>query len=132
MTTASNIKVWAALLVAAVSAAIVVGLVGVALDADRAQAATATDATIEATLFDVESEQTGEEFAVCPPGKRALGGGVVQSGSALGPYVRASGPLDNTGDTLATNDGDKAKQWYAAVNNSSGSTREFRVFAICE
>ena len=110
-TRVGNIKVWAALLVAAVSAAIVVGLVGVALEADRAQAATATDATIEATVFDVEADQTGEALAVCPSGKRALGGGVVQSGSALGPYVRASGPLDNTGVTLETNDGDKAKQW---------------------
>jgi hypothetical protein len=130
MSRTANLKVWAALLVAAVSAAIAVAI-GVASLAGTAQAATPTRATIEATQFTVGAFETAEAFAKCPSGKRALGGGVVQSGSALGPYVRASGPLDNTGVTLETRDGDKAKMWYAAVLNRDETTRTFKVFAIC-
>jgi len=72
---------------------------------------------------------------VCPGNKRALGGGVVQSGPANKHLdVRASGPLDATGVTIETNDGDIAKQWYAAVYNEfhESGTRTFKVFAICE
>ncbi|MDQ5828588.1 MAG: hypothetical protein M3324_01670, partial [Actinomycetota bacterium] len=90
-----------------------------------------TDATIEATSFSVAPYQTGEASAVCPGNKRALGGGVVQSGPATGLYVRASGPLDSTGETAQTVSGDIAKQWYAAVGNESGQLRDFKVFAIC-
>ena len=130
MARASNLKVWVALVVAAASAAIVVAI-GVALGASTAVAATPARATIEATKFTVEDQGLGQEFAVCPSTKRALGGGVVQSGSAQNLFVAASGPLDNTGVTLETKDGDIAKQWYAAVANYSGPTRTFKVFAIC-
>ena len=44
----------------------------------------------------------------------------------------ASGPLDGTGVTLETRDGDVAKQWYAAQYNFGATLREFKVFAICE
>jgi hypothetical protein len=88
-------------------------------------------ATIEATKFTVDSGTTGEEFAKCESGKRALGGGVVQSGSTAGLFVDASGPLDASGVTLNTRDGDVAKQWYAAVGNVSFDDRVLKVFAIC-
>jgi hypothetical protein len=131
MSRTASLKVWAALLVAAVSAAIVVAIIGVALEAGTAQAATPTGATIEATQFKVPAGQTGEAFAVCPGTKRAVGGGVVQSGTPSFLFVRASGPLDATGITLNTNDGDKAKMWYAAVVNSTTTERTFKVFALC-
>ncbi len=91
-----------------------------------------SDATIEATDFSVSRLASGEESAVCPGRKRALGGGVVQSGDADRLGVRASGPLDRSGVTADTVDGDKAKQWYAAVVNLGDETRDFKVFAICE
>ena len=91
-----------------------------------------SSAKIKATPFSVVNGEVGEEFAKCASTKRALGGGVVQSGSANSLFVNASGPLDNTGITLQTRDGDKATQWYAAVLNLSGSLREFKAFAICE
>jgi hypothetical protein len=91
-----------------------------------------SSAKIKATAFSVEDLQTGEAFAKCASTKRAVGGGVVQSGSAERILMRASGPLDATGFTVNTNDGDTAKQWYAAQANSSGVLREFKVFAICE
>ena len=92
----------------------------------------APDATIEATSFSVADEQTVEEYAVCPGNKRALGGGVVQSGPAQGVFVRASGPLGSSGVTAQTVSGSIPKQWYAAVSNSSGKARDLKVFAVCE
>ena len=89
-------------------------------------------AKIEATKFTLDNGESGEEFAKCSAGRRALGGGVVQSGSSAGLFVRASGPLDASGDALDTKDGDEAKQWYAALVNFSGADdRVFKVFAIC-
>ena len=101
------------MLVALVVAILVV--LGVALDTSTARAATPTRATIEATQFKVGPVKIGEAFAVCPGTKRAVGGGVVQSGDSLSVWVLASGPLDGTGVTLNTSDGDRAKQWYAAT-----------------
>ena len=93
----------------------------------------ASNATIEATQFTVGDNQSGEAFARCLGTKRALGGGVVQSGPPTDLVVRASGPLDATGVTIETNDGDIAKQWYAAVGNDpSGTQRILKEFAICE
>jgi hypothetical protein len=40
-----------------------------------------TNATIEATAFSVAPTTAGEAFAVCPGNKRALGGGIVESGA---------------------------------------------------
>ncbi len=132
MVSASNLKVWAALVVAAVSTAIAVAVIVVALDAGTAVAATPTRATIEATVFQVEPTRVGEAFAKCPGTKRAVGGGVVQSGAASNELkVVASGPLDETGVTANTITGDIATQWYAAVRNSSTDSRVFKVFAIC-
>jgi hypothetical protein len=97
-----------------------------------AMCSAATSATIEAEDFVVGTGADGESSAVCPGGKRALGGGVVQSGPADGLHTSASGPLDSTGTTTETNDGDIAKQWYSAVRNDSGSSVNLKAFAICE
>jgi hypothetical protein len=90
-----------------------------------------SDATIEATSFQVPGGRSGEASAVCPPNKRALGGGVVEVGPPDKIGVKASGPLDDTGSTTATQSGDIATQWYAAVRNYSGLVT-FKVFAICQ
>ena len=91
----------------------------------------ATDARIEATAFKVPpSFNTGEAFARCPGNKRALGGGVVQRGSSARLNVQASGPLDASGATENTRDGDRAKQWYAAVMNFSGDEKDVKEFGI--
>jgi hypothetical protein len=90
-----------------------------------------TNATIEATAFSVAPTTAGEAVAVCPGSKRALGGGVVESGPPNGLVVRASGPLDETGTTAETDDGDVPKQWYASVLNNTSQTVDFKVFALC-
>jgi hypothetical protein len=91
-----------------------------------------SDAGIRASSFTVNHNKTGEADAVCPGNMRALGGGVVEIGSPKRLHVRASGPLDSTGITNNTEDGDIARQWYAAVANFSAELRTFKVFAICE
>lgn len=81
MARTANPKVWAALVVGTVSAAIVVAIMGIALDAGMAVAATPTRAAIEGTdVFAGPSGRIAEGFAVCPGKTRAVGGGVVQSG----------------------------------------------------
>jgi hypothetical protein len=98
-----------------------------------------SDATIEAAPFTVggaapgpvTNSKTGEAYAVCPGNKRALGGGVVQSGPPDNLLVYASGPLAEAKDAANTVSGDIAKRWYARVDNFSGAPVNFKVFAIC-
>lgn len=95
-----------------------------------AQAAN-SNATIQATTFTAETISPAEAVAVCPGATRAVGGGVVPSGSPNAFLLQASGPLDKTGVTLETNDGDKAKQWYVSVFNYDNKRRTLRAFALC-
>jgi Bacterial Ig-like domain len=84
-----------------------------------------------ASAFEVAGMQDREAYAVCPSDKRALGGGVVQSGPPDNLLVYASGPLAETKDAANTVSGDVAKRWYARVDNSSGAPVNLKVFAIC-
>jgi Ca2+-binding RTX toxin-like protein len=100
----------------------------------RAAAAPGSDATIEAKTFTVGAGRVDNAAAMCPAGKRAVGGGVgqAQSTSPTFGYVQQSGPTDETGSTVSIGSGDVAKGWSVSVfNNSGAGTREFRVFAIC-
>jgi hypothetical protein len=89
-------------------------------------------ARIEATRFSVRSGGVGDASAKCGAGKRALGGGIIQSGRARFLRVRASAPLDATGVAANTKDGDRAKRWYAAIENRNPGRVRFKVLAICE
>ena len=102
------------------------------------QAAPGGDAFVEETTFTVFPLETGSALATCPAGTRIVGGGVNATppggtGVGLSPlayFVQLSGPMDETGTTAGTDDGDVARSWYASVFNQSG-TRGFRVFALC-
>jgi hypothetical protein len=121
------------MLLAMVVATAVVAI-GVALGGGgMAGAAPATSgATLVATSFQVGGNQTNEAYAKCPGNKRALSGGVVQSGDPVNLGVRASGPLDETNVTANTQSGDVAKQWYAAEYNGGTQPKDLKVFAICQ
>ncbi len=45
------------------------------------------------------------------------GGGTTPAPGTVGSQVQVSGPLDETGLTANTVDGDIARKWYANVNN---------------
>ena len=102
-----------------------------------AQGAPGGDATVEATAFTVGPGLTGSATAACPAGSRVVGGGVDTTGpTATGPaapyyQILVSGPQDETGTTLATVDGDIARNWFASIFNGTDATLEFRVFALC-
>jgi hypothetical protein len=85
---------------------------------------------IETTRFQMPVGEGKEAFANCPGARRAVGGGVIQSGTAGGSFVRESGPTDASGAYAKTDDGDVPKRWMAAMHNQGGSTF-FKVFAIC-
>jgi hypothetical protein len=106
--------------------------------AGYALARTARDATIQAAGFSA-NRGLHSAFASCPPGRRAVGGGVVESGRRF-VYVGSSGPLDASGagvplDPSAavanTKDGDKAGGWYAGVSNASSKSVHLKALALC-
>jgi hypothetical protein len=122
------------LLAIAVTMVVAIGVAlggGTAVAKKPPKAQATSDATIEATTFKVADHQDGEEYAKCPANKRVVGGGVVQSGPPNGLFVLASGPLNASGITAQTRNGDIATQWYTAIHNASGRPVTFKVFAIC-
>ncbi|MGH2926268.1 MAG: hypothetical protein ACRDK1_09900, partial [Solirubrobacterales bacterium] len=78
-------------------------------------------------------------FADCPAGRRAVGGGILSTGSrqvfvaASGPLdgSGAGGPLDPSGSVESTRDGDVAKRWYAGLSNPSSANAGVKVLALC-
>jgi Ca2+-binding RTX toxin-like protein len=91
----------------------------------------ASDATIRVAPFTVQSGQTGDGQAFCPPGSRVVGGGLTQSSGAVGEYVQVSGPLDETGLTSNLTDGDVGRSVYANVSRFVAGTSTFVSAAIC-
>jgi hypothetical protein len=89
-------------------------------------------ARIDATRSTVKAGGKGHASAKCPSTKRALGGGIIESGRLGFLRVLASGPLDATGLPANTRDGDVAKQWYGAVENRNPERVRLKVLAICE
>jgi hypothetical protein len=91
----------------------------------------ASDATVVAvdTPTPTTTSITGAP-AVCPAGQRVTGGGFgALAGPATG-EVRIDTPLDSTGVTANTVDGDVAVQWNVQIQNASQNDT-YRVFAIC-
>jgi hypothetical protein len=89
-------------------------------------------ATIQATGFSVRGAGAGAASAKCPAGKRALGGGIIQSGPAKFLRVLAAAPLDAKGSPAGTANGDVAKEWYARILNRNPRRVHFKVLALCE
>ena len=88
-----------------------------------------TKARIKATRIELDFAQPGEAVARCGPGKRALGGGAIPDQPIS---LRASGPLDASGEVLETDTGDVAKQWYAAIPASGVVDQAINVYAVCD
>jgi hypothetical protein len=78
-----------------------------------------SDAVVEETTFRVPEGSTRHDAARCPIGRRVTGGGIGASATPVNDYVQVSGPLDETGSTSNTVQGDVAQYWYAAVYNYS-------------
>ena len=91
-----------------------------------------SDATIAAKTLPLADNETNSANALCPAGKRAIGGGVgvTRRTTPLFGDVLQTGPVDETGQIKNTESGDVAKSWYALLYNYGGA-HEYRVFALC-
>ena len=114
---------------AAIAAAVL--MAGATLTAAPAQAAPGGDTTVVSSTFTLAAGATGGRAAMCPAGRRVTGGGVGTTAANVGSVVQVSGPLDNTGMTQNTIDGDSAHYWYAHIRNGSDVARTYKVFALC-
>jgi hypothetical protein len=90
----------------------------------------ASQATVQATSFTVEQAQAGQATALCPPGQRALSGGLGTTGDRLG-WISFSGPTDANGNPLGAAGG-VAGGWTAQVGNLTGHRETYKVFVVCE
>jgi hypothetical protein len=113
-----------------------------------ATCSSSSDATLQAESFDVPgfidagggasggTEGLAGIAAPCPSGQRAIGGGLITA-EAITPSaaVAASGPLDESGATANTEDGDIARFWYAAAVNDvdidADPSRTYTTVAVC-
>jgi hypothetical protein len=90
-------------------------------------------ATIEATKTDVDPQEFPHKNVKCGGDRHVTGGGMVQIGSFPGQYLRASGPLDDSGEAETTQDGDRPTQWHTVVQNYTASdTIDVKLLAVCE
>ena len=113
------------MLFAALGAAAFAGSAAVVVTAAPTAATPGSDATIVSALFSVTQNKVSTGIATCPAGKRAVGGGVSQTGTHA--LVFESGPVDATGVPATTETGDVARGWRAA----GAADGDWRVFAIC-
>jgi hypothetical protein len=98
-----------------------------------------SDATIKvAAIGTLEQAHSGSATAACPPGRRIVGGGIVTptapnaGGFQRAPYVtELSGPVDETGTTAATQNGDVARGWLGRIGNWNGAPAAFTVLGLC-
>jgi hypothetical protein len=87
---------------------------------------------IVAAKVPVAPNSNVEVTADCPPGQRALGGGVLVGGKpTVSLQFVESGPLGAGGTTAGTDDGDVPVAWDGDIGNSTSKTRSFKTLAVC-
>ena len=94
-----------------------------------------SQATMKVATRKPSSPSFDADHAVrCPDGKRAVGGGLLYRGSPQANVVAGGiGPLDETGSTAETTNGDVPKYWYGAINPVQGELNtRYKVIALCE
>jgi hypothetical protein len=89
------------------------------------------EASIVAASMNVPANSARGTAANCPPGNLITGGGIGTPDTPVDDSLQVSGPLDSTGLTENTIDGDVGVLWYANAFNSSSGAREYKVFALC-
>jgi len=73
-----------------------------------------------------------EVAANCPPGQRALGGGVLVLGKPTTDLqFTENGPLSSAGTTAGTVDGDVPVAWDGDISSRATKTRAFKTLAVC-
>lgn len=90
-----------------------------------------SDATVMASSVSVPPNSARDTFVNCPAGKVITGGGIGTPATPVDDYLQVSGPLDETGRTENTLDGDAGVFWYGSAFNASSTAREYKVLALC-
>jgi hypothetical protein len=90
-----------------------------------------SDATVAAASISVPAKSPGSTAVSCPAGTVVTGGGIGTPDTPVNDYLQVSGPLDDTGLTENTIDGDLGVFWYGSVFNNSTAAREYKIFALC-
>ncbi|WP_232660685.1 hypothetical protein [Pseudonocardia sp. TRM90224] len=91
-----------------------------------------SDAVVEVThLTGGQDNQIGT--AMCPAGRRAVGGGAGELTHQEAWSIRLSGPVDETGLAANTVDNDVARGWHAdvQVSNGFGENMRYAAYALC-
>ena len=86
--------------------------------------------TLQATAFVVDKGESGQATALCPPGQRALSGGLGTTGGRWG-MMGFSGPTDANGTPLGAAGG-VAAGWTVDVYNLNPASETYKVFVVCE
>jgi hypothetical protein len=132
-------KIWAAMAAMLLAA----GVTLAALNPTFVWAAPGGDAIVEeATVITNHHLSVAAEIAVCPAGRRALGGGFFTSQQGVvSLLLSGSSPVDEAGLSPGLNDGGIARGWYAVLHSTeafplgqefgdSQRTR-YKVVALC-
>ena len=93
----------------------------------------ATNAVVRTRASDIANGGQTATSVPCNAGERAVGGGVGPTALSLplsSTYVLATYP--GNGTLVPPTPGQAATSWNAAVQNGSGSTRNFTWYAVCE
>ena len=88
-------------------------------------------ATVAAASMSVPAHSARGTAVGCPAGKMVTGGGIGTPATPVNDHLQVSGPLDVTGLTVNTIDGDAGVYWYGNVFNDSDAARQYKVFALC-
>jgi hypothetical protein len=88
--------------------------------------------TVVRTQIDFMGPGSGGDYAVCPSGQRATGGGVGFEGMAdPDDRVVESGPTNSSGAFDTTDTGSVPDRWFGQVANGAGAHTAY-IFAICQ
>jgi hypothetical protein len=88
-----------------------------------------SDAVARRTVFTTALE--GGSLAPCEAGERAIGGGISGPSPLGSGIVQLSGPVDETGQAVSTDDGDVPRSWYVSGRQHTGTARSFGAWVVC-
>jgi Ca2+-binding RTX toxin-like protein len=88
-----------------------------------------SDAVARRTLFTTALE--GGSLAPCEAGERAIGGGITGPSPIGSGIVQLSGPVDESGQAVSTDDGDIPRSWHVSGRQHTGAAKTFGAWVVC-
>src|SRR5262245_48206660 len=91
-----------------------------------------SNVTVQRTQLDVGANSNDSDWADCPPGQRATGGGVGRDGG--GSFVNGDKLIDSMptiGHTFTPAAGSVATSWFGGIANNGGSAFTAHLYVLC-